>query len=258
MKSYRKISIGFVALALACLSVTPDQALGAAKRRVTPTAAIDPVNFVLRVDNELFPLEPGTTFFYEGEQDGTPTSNETYVTHRTKRILGVTCTVVRDLAFEEGVLVERTLDWYAQDVAGNVWYFGEDTEELDADGNVISTEGTWKAGVDGALPGIVMEAHPRVGDRYPQEIAPGVAEDKTQVLSLHKSTSIALGHFDDLLLTKEWSPLDPGVVEHKFYAEGVGFIRADMVKGGDEHTELVRITRENHADEDDDHNQDKD
>ena len=106
--------------------------------------------------------------------------------------------------------------------------------ELDEFGNVITTEGTWRAGVDGALPGIIMEAHPRVGDRYAQEVAPGVAEDKAQVLRVS----------DHLLVTKEWSPLRPGVIEHKYYESGVGLIFGKMVKGGDEFTQLVRITRD--------------
>jgi len=205
---------------------------------------VSPANFVSEVDNEFFPLQPGTTFFYEGTKDGTPTSNEMYVTHKTKRILGVKTTVVRDRAYEDGVLVEETFDWYAQDKAGNVWYFGEDAKELDPDGNVISTEGSWEAGVNGAQPGIIMEAEPRVGDRYNQEFAPGVAEDKAQVLSLNKSACVPYDCFDDLLLTKEWSPLNPGVVERKYYAEDVGFVLGVMVKGGNERTELVRVTTE--------------
>lgn len=203
---------------------------------------INPADFVGEVDNKFFPLPPGTTFFYEGTKDGVPGSNETNVTRDIKQILGVNCTVVHDRGFENGVLVEDTFDWYAQDKAGNVWYFGEDTKELDANGNVISTEGSWEAGVNGAQPGIVMEANPRVGDHYFQEVAPGVAEDEAQVRSLDKSTCVPYGCFDDLLLTKEWTQLDKGVVDHKYYAEDVGFILGVMVKGGEERTELVRIT----------------
>ena len=206
-----------------------------------PPLEINPDNFVSQVDNPYFPLEPGTTFIYRGETDGAPTRNVTYVTYDTKVILGVTTIVVHDQAFEEGVLVEDTYDWYAQDVDGNVWYFGEDTKELDEDGNVISTEGSWEAGVDGAQPGIVMLADPKKGDRYQQEFLPGVAEDMAQVLGYKKSLCVSYGCFKDVLQIKEWSPLDPGVVEHKYYAEGVGFIYAVMVKGGEEQTELVRI-----------------
>jgi len=218
--------------------------IAAAQTNVTaPALDINPDNFVSSVTNKFFPLQPGTTFFYEGAKEGAPTSDEVYVTRETKEILGVTCTVVHARSFEDGVLVEDTFDWYAQDVDGNVWYFGEDTKELDPDGNVISTEGSWEAGVNGAQPGIIMEADPKKGDHYYQEVAPDVAEDQAQVLSLDESACVPYGCFDNLLLTKEWTQLERGVVEQKYYAEDIGFIRGVMVKGGDEHTELVRITK---------------
>jgi len=240
--------VGLLALAGAAVAMTSGVTSAGAASSARSPQQINPANFVSEVDNEFFPLEPGTTFFYEGTKEGVPTSNETHVTHDTERILGVKTTVVHDQAYEDGVLVEDTIDWYAQDKAGNVWYFGEDTKELDEDGNVISTEGTWKAGVDGARPGIVMEANPRVGDRYQQEFAPGVAEDMARVLSLRKSACVPYDCLDDLLLTKEWSPLDPGVVEHKYYAEGVGFVLGVVVKGGDERSALVRITTDSRDD----------
>jgi hypothetical protein len=202
---------------------------------------IDPGNFVSVIDNEYFPLTPGTTFIYRGESDGVATREEVYVTYETKVILGVTCTVVHAQDFEEKVLVEDTFDWYAQDVDGNVWYFGEDTKELDENGNVISTEGSWEAGVDGAEPGIIMEANPQVGDRYHQEFYRGVAEDQAKVLELDASICVRYGCFDNVLVTKEWTRLEPGVVENKYYAPGIGFIYGVMVKGGDEFTELVRV-----------------
>jgi hypothetical protein len=205
----------------------------------------DPGNFVSKVDNKFFPLQPGTTFFYKGAEEGAPTTNKTFVTHDTKRILGVNTTVVRDRAFKKGVLVEDTFDWHTQDKDGNVCYLGEDTKELDKQSNVISTEGSWEAEVNGAEPGIIMEAKPGVGDTYQQEFAPGVAEDMAKVLSLDKSTCVPYRCFDNLLLTKEWTPLEPGVAEHKYYAKGVGFVRGVMVTGGKEHTELVRITTGN-------------
>lgn len=202
---------------------------------------IDPGNFVSVIDNPYFPLTPGTTFIYKGETEGVATRTETFVTYDTKLILGVTTTVVHDQGFEKGTLVEDTFDWYAQDVDGNVWYFGEDTKELDKNGNVISTEGSWEAGVDGAEPGIIMEAHPQVGDRYYQEFYRGVAEDQAKVLQLDASICVRYGCFDNVLVTKEWTRLEPGVVDTKYYAQGVGFIYEIMVKGGDEHSELVRV-----------------
>ena len=205
----------------------------------------DPSNFVKKIDNPYFPLKPGTTFISRGETEGTPTRNVMTVTHKTKAILGVTTTVVHDRVYQDGILSEDTLDWYAQDKQGNVWYFGEDTKELDENGNVISTEGTWLAGVNGAEPGIVMLAHPKKGNKYQQEFAADVAEDMAQVLGFKDSLCVAYGCFKHVLVTKEWTPLEPGVVENKYYARGVGFIYSKMVKGGDETLELVRIRHQN-------------
>src|SRR6266508_367450 len=195
-----------------------------------PFLQLDPGNFVSEVTNPYFPLDPGTTFIYQGETEGAPTRDVMTVTSDTKVILGVTTIVVHDQAYEDGVLVEDTFDWYAQDKAGNVWYFGEDTKELDENGNVISTEGSWEAGVDGAEPGIIMLVHPQVGDRYYQEFYPGVAEDQAKVLSLDASVCVAYGCFNNILVTKDWTQLEPGVVENKYYAKNVGFILAVMVK----------------------------
>src|SRR6266480_2505849 len=221
MKKERlRMLVGLVsAVVLACVAAPKQEAKAA-------DPEFNPDDFVRTVDNRFFPLTPGTTYFYQGEKDGVPTSDEFVVSHQNKRILGVNCTVVRDRAFENGILVEDTIDWFAQD----------------ANGNVISTEGTWQAGVDGALPGIIMEADPRVGDRYQQEFAPDVAEDMARVLSLTESATVPYGEFDGLLLTKEWSPLDRGSAEHKYYAEGIGFILGVAVQGGDEISELVSIT----------------
>jgi len=200
--------------------------------------------FVKEVTNPFFPLEEGTTFIYEGTKEGVATRNETHVTDKTIRLLNVDCTVVRDRAFEGNVLVEDTFDYYAQDVSGNVWYFGEDTKELDASGHVVSTEGTWRAGVNGAAPGLIMEAHPHAGDRYYQELAAGVAEDTANVRSVNSSTCVPFGCFDHLVRTREASRFEPGVVEQKYYARGIGFIRGDIIKGANEHTALVQITHE--------------
>ena len=203
---------------------------------------LDPDDFVSEIDNPFFPLEPGTTFIYEGESEGVPTREVVEVTRDTKEILGVTTTVVYALAYEDGVLVEETFDWYAQDTDGNVWYFGEDTRELDEAGNVISTEGSWEAGVDGAEAGIIMLADPKKGDRYSQEVAPDVAEDMAQVTGFEASLCLSNGEcYENILVTKEWTPLERGVVELKYYAEDVGFIFSEMTKGGEETLELVRV-----------------
>jgi hypothetical protein len=207
----------------------------------TPPLQLDPGNFVSRIDNEFFPLTPGTTFTYQGESEGAPTRDVMTVARVTRDILGVNATIVHHLSYENGVLIEDTLDWFAQDKDGNVWYFGEDTKELDENGNVISTEGSWEAGVNGAEPGIVMLANPKKGSRYQQEFATGVAEDMAQVIGFEDSLCVSYGCFENVLATKEWSPLEKGVVEQKYYAKGVGFIFGNMVKGGNEQSELVQV-----------------
>ncbi len=206
---------------------------------------VDPTNFVYPLTdppNPFFPLVPGTTFFYEGEEEGVPTSNVTEVTCGTLVIEGVTTTIVHDQALDEnGDLAEDTFDYYAQDKDGNIWYFGEDTKDI-ATG---STAGTWRAGVDDGDAGFIMLANPQVGDRYYQEFARGVAEDQARVQSLDASACLQSGCLDHLLLTKETTRFDPGVVENKYYEAGVGFVFGVVVKGGDEQTELVNVTTGN-------------
>lgn len=211
----------------------------------SPPDAVDPEDFVTDVTNTYFPLVPGTKFFYEGAKEGVPTTGEMFVMHETKPIQGVECTQVQDLAFENSVLAERTLDWYAQDEEGNVWYFGEATEELDSAGNVVSTEGSWEAGVDGASPGIIMLAEPKAGKRYSQEVAPEVAMDMAQVRRLDESLCVPFDCYEEVLVTKEWNVLDKGPVDQKSYAQGVGFIYEVSIKGGEESSSLVNITTGN-------------
>jgi hypothetical protein len=178
---------------------------------------IDPTDFTTKVDNEYFPMHPGTTFIYQGKGE----RDEMSVTHETKRIMGVECFVVDDRAWEGGKLIEKTYDWYAQDKEGTVWYFGEDTKEYE-NGQVTSTKGSWEAGVDGAKPGIIMPAHPKVGQSYHQEYYPGEAMDMARVLSSNASITVPYGSFDEVLETKEWTPLQPGFYEKKYYVRGVG------------------------------------
>jgi hypothetical protein len=201
---------------------------------------IDPANFVTGVDNAFLPLTPGTRFVYEGESDGETERIEVVVLHRTREVLGIPCVVVRDTVWEDGELVEDTFDWFAQDVDGNVWYMGEDVKDYE-DGEVVSTAGSWEAGVDGALPGIVMWAEPQVGEPYRQEYYVGEAEDMAQVIALDGTASVAFGDFDGLLIVKEWNPLEPGVTEHKVYAAGIGLILEETVEGGEGRIELTDI-----------------
>ncbi len=204
---------------------------------------INPANFVAEVDNQYFPLTPGTTFIYEGETEDGTERNEVYITHQTKEILGITCIVVSDRVWVDDELVEETSDLYAQDKDGNVWYFGEDSKEYE-DGAVISTEGSWKAGVDDAKPGIIMKANPQVGDSYRQEYYEDEAEDMGEVLSLSESVTVPYGSYQKCLKTKDWTPLESDVIEHKYYAPGVGFVKEIMVEGGSETIELIAITTE--------------
>lgn len=204
---------------------------------------IDPADFVAGIDNPFMPLVPGTTRTYETETDEGLETVVVTVTDETKVIMGVTCVVVRDTASLEGSVIEDTYDWFAQDVDGNVWYFGEDTAEYE-DGEIVSTEGSWEAGVDEALPGIVMEGDPQVGDVYRQEYLEGEAEDMGEVLSLDESVTVPYGSFEHCLMTKDWTPLEPGIVEHKYFCKGVGEVLAELVEGGSEREELVDVTTE--------------
>jgi hypothetical protein len=201
---------------------------------------INSADFVAKVDNPYFPLKPGTTFIYQGETEDGIERNEIVVTDQTKNILGITTIVVWDRVWLEGELIEETYDWYAQDKDGNVWYFGEDSKEYE-NGKVLSAKGSWEAGVDGAKPGIIMKANPQIGDSYRQEYYKGEAEDMADVLSLNESVSVPYGSFENCLKTKDWTPLEPDVVEHKYYALGVGVVLEVMVKGETQRVELVDI-----------------
>jgi hypothetical protein len=166
------------------------------------------------------------------------------VTNQTRTILGVPNVVVQDVVTNNanGSLIEKTTDWYSQDRAGNIWYFGENTAEY-TNGTVSSTAGTWEAGVDNALPGIVIHAQPAVGQIYRQEYRPGVAEDIAKVLGTTGSITVPAGHYTNIAETLDTDPLDPAKIEHKWYARGVGFVRAVRKSGGHvEQVSLVRMT----------------
>lgn len=204
---------------------------------------INPANFVDDINNSYFPLEPGTTYVYEGEEEDTTIDVEISVTNQTKEVMGVNTTVVRESEWEDGELVEDTYDWFAQDIEGNVWYFGENSTEYE-DGEVVSTEGSWEAGVDGAKPGIIMQADPQIGDTYWQEYYEGEAEDMAVVTSLDENVTVPYGSFENCLVIREWNPLEPGIEENKYYATDVGLLLERTVKGGNATLELVDITTE--------------
>ena len=197
--------------------------------------------FSAKVDNPWFPLKPGTTFVYRGVKDGKSGRDVMTATRKTTVIDGAPCVLVDDRTYLDGYLAERTTDWYSQDRAGNVWYFGENTAELDRNGKVMTREGTWRAGRDGAKAGIYMPAHPKVGQTGLQEYYKGQAEDHFKVLDLHAHVSVPFRTAGDALLTQEWTPLEPGVLDHKLYLRGVGTVEEKTVKGGDEHFSLVSV-----------------
>ena len=227
-----------VAAAVAMATFTPEahsQAAGG------PPPMPPPSSFSARVDNPWFPLLRGTRWVYTGVKDGKPTRDLVKVTDQTKTIEGVPCVAVDDRLYMQGRLEERTTDWYSQDSRGNVWYFGENTAELDRHGHVTSTEGTWKAGVDGAKPGIYIPGHPRLGQTAQQEFLKGHAEDHFKVIGLFDT--VAPSGQANTLLTKEWTPLEPGVIDHKMYVRGIGNVLEQSQQGPDERNELVSIRR---------------
>lgn len=191
---------------------------------------VEAADFVVGIDNPYLPLLPGARWVYEHEEDGEVERTEVVVTDIEKEILGIDVTVVRDTVTLEGALVEDTLDWFAEDEDGNVWYLGEETAEYE-NGEVVSTEGSWEAGVDGAQPGIVMLADPERGDAYRQEYDAGNAEDMAEVVRVRRR--------DEVLVTREWTPLEPEVVEEKRYEPGVGLVLEIVKRGGRGRTELV-------------------
>jgi hypothetical protein len=195
---------------------------------------LDPDDFTTRIDNVYWPMRPGNSWVYrEGKA-----RVEVTVTNETKEIIGIKARVVHDVLTEGGKIKEDTFDWYAQDDSGNIWYLGESTKEFE-DGKV-STEGSWEAGVDGAQPGVLLPGKPKVGLSYRQEYYRGQAEDAAEVLSVEARARVPVGSFQQLLQTKEYTPLEPNLVEHKFYAKGVGPILAVTVSGGSGREELVQ------------------
>jgi hypothetical protein len=206
-------------------------------------AALASPGFIAHVTNPWFPLQPGTVYVYRGVKDGRTARDVVTVTHAVRTIQGAPCIVVRDRLYLDGKLEERTSDWYSQDRSGNVWYFGEATAELDARGHVTTTEGSWQAGRDGAKAGIYMPAHPVPGRFGRQEFYKGQAEDHFEVVTRRAPVSVPYTASHRALLTKEWTPLEPGVVDHKYYVRGIGTVLEQTVRGGDERQELVSVTR---------------
>jgi hypothetical protein len=240
----RKAMTWIIVLTLAltaCGTTSPKPS--ASKGPTASLPAINPANFVAKIDNAWFPLVPGTTLTYQGRKDDKPAFEVFVVTHLTKTILGVKCVVITDTLRLAGKLAEKTTDWYVQDKQGNVWYFGEATSTLDANGHVTSTEGSWQAGVHGARPGIYMPASPHPSQSLLQEYYPGQAEDRFVVLLLSASVKVRYGSFKNVLLTAEWTRLEPDVLSEKYYVKGIGTVKEIDVTGGNEGLELVSVRK---------------
>jgi hypothetical protein len=247
-KSRLPIAIATAALTAALMAGTaqggPDSSAGQRLPRGSEPVNLDPADFTTRIDNPYWPMRPGSRWVYrETDLEGARQRVVVTVTNRTKMIAnGVEARVVRDVVTAKGQLVEATDDWYAQDKAGNIWYLGEDTTEYE-NGKPVSTEGSFEAGVDGAQPGVVMPAKPRPGLKYRQEYYAGHAEDKGEIVSLRAQAEVPFGHFTNVLMTKDTNPLEPKVLEFKFYARGVGPVLAISVSGSSDREDLIRYTR---------------
>ena len=231
------VTIAIAALLTSC---------GGSERASLPQGAdpveLDPGDFTTEIDNPYWPMRPGARWVYrETGSDGTEQRVVVTVTSETREVMGIEARVVHDVVTENGALVEDTFDWYAQDADGNVWYLGEDTKEFE-DGKVVTTAGSWESGVDGALPGVIVPAEPEVGMTYRQEHYAGEAEDAADVLSLTERAEVPYGSFTDVLLTKDFTPLEPKVLEYKLYAPGVGPVLVLGVSGGGDREELLQLT----------------
>jgi hypothetical protein len=239
---------GVVALVAAAVWVVPSSAAAGSScplPRFGPGRSyhprIDPADFSPHVTNELFPLRPGTMLVYTGIKDGTKALDLFAPTSRTRVIAGVRTRVVEDRGYLSNVLEERTSDYYAQDRCGNVWYFGEDTATLDANGRVVDTEGSWHAGVDGAQPGVFMQAHPQLGRKFRQEWYQGQAEDVFKAIDRSAAVTVPYGRFRHALRTAETTALEPGIVDNKYYVKGIGEVAELAVRGPREEFKLVEI-----------------
>jgi hypothetical protein len=202
---------------------------------------IDPSEFTTEIDHPYWPMKPGSRWiFHETDAEGAKRKVVVTVTNDTKTIIGIDARVVHDQVTEDGQVTEDTYDWYAQDNEGSLWYLGEDTKEFQ-NGKLKTTEGSWEAGVDGAEPGIILPAHPEPGMWYREEYYAGQAEDGAEILSVNAHAKVPYGAFDNVLQTRNFTPLEPNLVEEKFYAEGVGPVLEITVTGGSDRTELLSL-----------------
>jgi hypothetical protein len=241
-------TIGAVATCVAVAAVTVGMATQAASasRGVPVPKASHFGHGSNRITNPWFPLAQGSIYVYDGQKDGKQAHDLMTVTHKAKTIAGIRAAVVADRLFLNGQLAERTTDWYAQDKNGTVWYLGEATAELNAGGKVTSTEGSFLNGRDGAKGGIFMPAHPAIGQTGQQESFKGQAEDRFRILDMAASITTPAVSSKNAMLTEETTPLEPGVVDHKYYVQGIGTVKEQQVAGAQpgqaEETQLTSFT----------------
>jgi hypothetical protein len=203
---------------------------------------LNPDDFVAQVDHPYWPMAPGSKWvFAQTDLEGNRERVEISVTDRKKTILGIEATVVHDVVSENGELIEDTFDWFAQDKDGNLWYLGEDTTEFE-NGKPVNKKGSWEAGVNGAQAGVILPSEPDVGMTYREEYLEGEAEDRAEILSLDERVQVAAGSYENVLMTKDWTPLEPAMLEHKFFARGVGPVLVLGISGARFWEELVRVT----------------
>jgi hypothetical protein len=202
---------------------------------------LDPANFVTVIDNPYFPLPVGRKFVYTGVKDGQTQTDTVTVTDQKKVILGIPTTVVNDVATHDGTVLEKTFDFYAQDMQGNVWYLGEDTTQFLPNGKA-DTSGSFVAGVDSARPGIIMEASPQIPDAYRQECLAGQAEDTAWVVATSGSVRVPYGNVRNVLTTLEATQIEPGAYDQKTYGPGVGIVTEQSLTGPNEFAQLVTVT----------------
>jgi hypothetical protein len=244
-----KLALATVAVAAAiagALAIATAGTAGASGAAVSAHSSYEPhlrpSDFSLRIDNPYFPLPVGRTWVYRGMRDGQSQIDRVTVTSQTKRVAeGITARVVHDVATHNGKLLEKTDDWYAQDNRGNVWYVGEDTTAYLPNGQT-DTSGSWEAGVKDAEPGIIMLANPQIPAAYRQELLTGEAEDTAWIINRGGSVSAPFGTFQRALRTLEFARIEPGVVDQKIYAPGIGIVSETALTGPQEVSTLVRMT----------------
>lgn len=230
MKKFRPLFI-LLLTAVACTSsgqatIVPTNTPHIAGNDGPYTVTINLDDFVTTIDNPYFPRIPGSRYVYEGMTKDGLERIEIEILTETREVMGIQATIMHDVVYLDGELIEETFDWFAQDKDGNVWYLGEHVDNYE-DGVLQDHDGAWEAGVDGAVPGIVMFANPanHIGETMRQEYYAGEAEDMADILSATEQVTVPFGSFENVVQTYDYTPLDPEAQEHKFYAPGIGEIR---------------------------------